>query len=111
MAELRDLYDNNELTNVINRIIEDMDHAIALSKMQGASGLRFVTLDGEIINTSGAITGGKYKNATANLLERKQEIFRLEDQLKSIRKEMSEDNERLEELNEILFLQESNNIF
>lgn len=83
-------------------IIEDMDHAIALSKMAGASGLRFVTLDGEIINTSGAITGGKYKNTTANLLERKQEVFRLEDQLKAIRTEMSAANERLEELNEIL---------
>lgn len=34
-----------------------MDAAIAMSAKSGA-GIRFVTLDGEIINASGAITGG-----------------------------------------------------
>lgn len=82
-------------------IVDNMDNAVALSKMSGTGGLRFVTLDGEIINTSGAITGGKYKNATANLLERKQEVFRLDEQIKKLRKEISEVNERMEELNDI----------
>ena len=83
-------------------IVDDMDHAVKLSKMQGTSGLRFVTLDGEIINVSGAITGGKYKNATANLLERKQEIYRLDEQIKQLRKESAEVAERLEELQDIV---------
>ena len=57
-------------------ITEDLDTAIRLSKIAGR-GLRFVTLDGEVINASGAITGGKFKNKTANLLERKNEISKL----------------------------------
>jgi hypothetical protein len=32
--ELRDLYDNNELTNVINRIIEDMNHRFLLKVIE-----------------------------------------------------------------------------
>lgn len=81
-------------------IVDTMDHAIKLSKMQGTGGLRFVTLDGEIINASGAITGGKYKNATANLLERKREIYRLDEQISSLKKEKRQTAERLEELQE-----------
>ncbi len=57
-------------------IVESMQDAIDFSKKTGA-GVRFVTLEGEIVNASGAITGGKYKNATANLLERKGEIGKL----------------------------------
>ena len=60
-------------------IVDNMDNAVRLSKK--ASGLRFVTLEGEIVNASGAITGGKYKNKTANLLERKAEITQLQQQL------------------------------
>ncbi|MFR4357785.1 MAG: chromosome segregation protein SMC, partial [Clostridia bacterium] len=57
-------------------IVDDMDHAVRMSKKGG--GLRFVTLDGEVINAGGAITGGKYKNKTANILDRKAEIQSLE---------------------------------
>ena len=57
-------------------IVEDLNTAIRLSKICGR-GVRFVTLEGEVINASGAITGGKYKNQTANLLERKNEISEL----------------------------------
>ena len=64
-------------------IVDTMDNAVAMSKKAG-SGLRFVTLEGEIINTVGAITGGKYKNKTANLLERKSEITRLQEEIDSL---------------------------
>lgn len=57
-------------------VVDDLNAAIAMSR-GSRQGIRFVTLDGEIINTSGAITGGKYKNQSANLLERKNEIERL----------------------------------
>lgn len=62
-------------------IVRTMQDAIDLSKK---AGLRFVTVEGEIVNGQGAITGGKYKNATANLLERKSEIGRLTDQIREI---------------------------
>ena len=68
-------------------IAKDMDAAIRLSKISGA-GIRFVTFDGEIINASGAITGGKFKNKTANLLERKSEIARLEHEIDGLRNQI-----------------------
>lgn len=64
-------------------IVDNMDHAIRMSKK--GTGLRFVTLEGEIINAGGAITGGRYKNKTANLLERKAEVAELEEKLSEIR--------------------------
>ncbi|MBR1990321.1 MAG: chromosome segregation protein SMC [Firmicutes bacterium] len=67
-------------------VVEDMDSAVSLSKVAG-SGIRFVTLDGEIINASGAITGGKYKNATANLLARRSEIDKLNGEIAGLKKE------------------------
>ena len=71
-----------------------MDRAVALSKAAG-SGLRFVTLDGEIINASGAITGGKYKNATANLLARRSEIEKLTEEAEALKKEYRSIEEKL----------------
>lgn len=77
-------------------IVDDMQHALLLSKK--AAGLRFVTLEGEIINAGGAITGGRYKNKTANLLERKAEIGQLEARLE---KESQEKTRFLEELTSV----------
>lgn len=62
-------------------IVKDMDSAIRLSKI--SQGLRFVTPEGEVVNASGAITGGSYKNKSANLLERKAEISDLDKGLKA----------------------------
>ncbi len=67
-------------------IVDNMDSAVALSKIAG-NGIRFVTLDGEVINAGGAITGGKYKNASANLLARKSEIDELAKQVNTLREQ------------------------
>lgn len=87
-------------------IVESMQDAIDFSKKIGA-GVRFVTLEGEIVNASGAITGGKYKNATANLLERKSEIAKLAEKvteleakgqaLKEEREETREESRKIRE--------------
>ena len=77
-------------------IVKDMDTAIQLSKITG-SGIRFVTLDGEVINQSGAITGGKFKNQTANLLSRKNEILKLENTIEELNKEFEENESELKE--------------
>ncbi|MBR5517357.1 MAG: chromosome segregation protein SMC, partial [Firmicutes bacterium] len=66
-------------------IVENMQDAIDFSKKTGA-GVRFVTVEGEVVNASGAITGGKYKNASANLLERKSEITKLADKIAELEK-------------------------
>ena len=54
-------------------LAENMQKAIRISKMD-IGGFRVVTREGEVINAYGAITGGKYRNRTANLLDRKNEI-------------------------------------
>lgn len=61
-------------------LVDSMDNAVGMSKK--AAGFRFVTLEGEVINAGGAITGGKYKNRTANILDRKAEIIALENEIK-----------------------------
>ena len=75
-------------------VVDNMDRAVALSKAAG-TGLRFVTLDGEIINVNGAITGGKYKNATANLLTRRNEIENLSQSIDALKAEYNNVNEQL----------------
>ena len=76
-------------------VVDNMDRAVALSKAAG-NGLRFVTLDGEIINASGAITGGKYKNAIANLLARRSEIEKLKQDIDSMKEEYKGVEEQLD---------------
>ncbi len=75
-------------------VVDDMDSAIALSKHN--HNMRFVTLDGEIINVSGAITGGKFKNKSANILSRKGEIENLEKDIKALDKDIDKSNKELE---------------
>ena len=78
-------------------IVSDLDSAVRLSKMSNA-GLRFVTMDGEIINASGAITGGKYKNNTSNLLERKNEILKLTDEIETAKDELENQSTEMSEI-------------
>ncbi|QIB68934.1 chromosome segregation protein SMC [Aminipila butyrica] len=61
-------------------VVDDLANAVKLSK-QASGGLRFVTLEGDVINSGGAITGGTYRNNTANLLERKGEVTALQEKL------------------------------
>lgn len=77
-------------------VVEDMDSAVALSKK--GTPLRFVTLEGEIVNVSGAITGGAYKNRTASLLERKHEIAALRDKIAALTSKTDEENKEIETL-------------
>ncbi len=62
-------------------LVEDMDTAIRISRKsrltaRGGSS-RLVTLEGELINTSGAITGGANRTQTSGLLRRAREIDEL----------------------------------
>lgn len=80
-------------------VVENMDDAMEISKKYGRS-FKYVTLEGEIFNTSGAITGGRYKNKTANLFERKGEIAKLESELKNIQQQINLEKEEYDSLNE-----------
>ena len=63
-------------------LVDHIDNAIRISKK--SRGTRVVTLDGEIINSAGAITGGRYRNKTADILERKAEIRSLQEQIRTL---------------------------
>ena len=77
---------DDKYENIVNYLlgrvilVDSMDNAVKISKK--TAGYRFVTLEGEVINAGGAITGGKYKNKTANILDRKAEITALENEIK-----------------------------
>ncbi len=86
------------LGNVV--IADNMDNAIAMAKKE--SRVRYVTLEGEVISSGGAITGGKYKNKTANILERRAEITKLSEEAESLEKEFVKESQQLENLRELL---------
>ncbi|RKU18476.1 chromosome segregation protein SMC [Candidatus Poribacteria bacterium] len=61
-------------------VVKDLDSAIALTR-QFRPSARLVTLDGEVINTSGAITGGQTSQKQSGLLSRSRELETLEDEI------------------------------
>ena len=61
-------------------VIEDLDAAIALTRRFRPTA-RLVTLDGEVINTSGAITGGQTNQKQSGLLSRARDLEALEDEI------------------------------
>ena len=75
-------------------VVETIDHGIALQKKNHHS-LRIVTLEGELLNPGGSMTGGAFKN-TSNLLGRRREIEELEKQVKKLSTELSEMKQGLE---------------
>ena len=75
-------------------VTDTIDHAIAIARKYHYS-LRIVTLEGELLNAGGSMTGGAFKN-TSNLLGRRREIEELENscngylkQAESIQQELS----------------------
>ena len=77
-------------------IVDDMENAIALAKKNNYS-FRIVTLKGDLINPSGAMTGGSVANKTVNILGRTREIEDLEKQVKKIEKQIEELSKEKEE--------------
>ncbi|MCC8136857.1 MAG: chromosome segregation protein SMC [Clostridiales bacterium] len=69
-------------------VADQIDHAIALAKKYRHS-LRIVTLDGELLNPGGSMSGGAFKNA-GNLLGRRREIDDLENRVKKSRAALDE---------------------
>ena len=89
--------------NLLGRtvIVEDMNSAIALAK-QNSYSFRIVTLKGDIINPSGAITGGSVMTKTVNILGRKKEIEDLAKQIEKLKqKEEKLQNEKAEYIKSI----------
>ena len=77
------------ITHLLGRsvIVEDMDVAINLAKKNNYS-FKIVTIEGDIINPSGAISGGSVAQKTVNILGRSREIEELKIKLEKIDKEI-----------------------
>ena len=75
----------NIVLNLLGRtmIAENIECAIKLARANRYS-FKIVTLEGDIINPSGAMTGGSVNKKTVNLLGRSAEIKRLESSIKNI---------------------------
>ena len=68
-------------------IVDNMDNAIKVAKQNGYT-FRIMTLDGDMINPSGAITGGSVAKKTVNILGRGKEIEKLQKEIKDIKQEI-----------------------
>lgn len=77
-------------------VVENMDTAIALAKQNNYS-FRIVTQKGDLINPSGAITGGSVAQKTVNILGRGREIEELEKELKKIKSKIEKTEQEKEE--------------
>ena len=77
--------------NLLGRtvVVEDMNIGISLAKMNNYS-FRIVTLKGDVISSSGSITGGSVATKTVNILGRSREIEELEKEIKKLSKKIEE---------------------
>ena len=86
----------NIILNLLGRtvIVQDMDTAIRVAKDNGYS-FRIITVEGDVINPSGAITGGSVAKKTVNILGRGREIEKLQKEIKNLEEKIKKlENEK-----------------
>ncbi len=76
-------------------VVDHIDNAVALAKRTGY-GVRIVTLDGQLIQTSGAMTGGSL-NKNVGALSRKNELERLKNEIAAMEETIGQERHRLAE--------------
>ena len=96
--------------NLLGRtvIVDNMDTGIALAK-ENKYGFRIVTVQGDIINASGAITGGSVAQKTVNILGRGREIENLTKEIEVLQNKISETKRSKQDYEESIseFVEES----
>ncbi len=77
------------ILNLLGRtvIVDNMDTAIKVAKQNGYT-FRIVTTEGDLINPSGAITGGSVAKKTVNILGRGKEIEKLKKEIKNLKQKI-----------------------
>ena len=89
--------------NLLGRtvLVDNMETGIILARQNNYT-FRIVTLKGDVINSSGAITGGSVAAKSVNILGRKQEIEELEEKVTKLNKQIKEkENEKQEYMHSI----------
>ena len=86
------------IINLLGRtvIVDNMDTAIKVSKQNNYI-FRIITLEGDIINPSGAITGGSVTKKTVNILGRGKEIEKLQKEIKALEEKITKQEEEKKE--------------
>lgn len=76
---------NTLAKNLLGKIlvVDNIDNAIAVARKNNQS-LRLVTIEGELINPGGSMTGGAFRNSS-NLLGRKRELDELKEQIDNLK--------------------------
>lgn len=102
LIEYDKLYENIILS-LLGRtvIVENMDLGVELAKENNYS-FKIVTLQGDIINPSGAISGGSVPKRTTSILGREKEIEELKEEIKSIKKKIESVQKEQQEKKAIL---------
>ncbi|KMY49418.1 chromosome segregation protein SMC [Peribacillus loiseleuriae] len=111
---------NNRYSNIVTNLLGTV---IITSELKGANELakltsykyRFVTLEGDIVNPGGSMTGGAVKQKQSSLLSRKNELDELngkllameektallEQQVKQLKRDISVKEEKIEEIRKV----------
>ena len=81
----------NIIQNLLGRtvITDNVETAIKIAR-NNKYAFKIVTLEGDVINPSGAITGGSVQKKTVNILGRKAEINKLAEEIKKLDKQIEE---------------------
>ena len=87
----------NQLGHII--LVDTLEHASALSKATFAR-YKVVTLDGEVVNVGGSLTGGSYKQQSSNFAS-KRELEMIKEVIESQEKEMTEKKKKLNDLDNL----------
>jgi len=87
----------NVFSNLLGRVVvmEDLDSAIAAARKYGYQ-FRIVTLDGQVLNPGGSMTGGS-SNRSAGILTRANELERLDQQSQELKGQLAQAVKALEE--------------
>ena len=82
-------------------IVDNTDTAVSLARQAGFS-FRIVTLDGDVVNPQGSISGGSKKAVTSNLLTRDNEIESLNAQIIKLSRDLEQTKTEKAELDRSL---------
>ena len=86
------------VTNLLGRtvIVDNMNTAIKVAKQNNYT-FRIITVEGDVINPSGAITGGSVSKKTVNILGRGREIEKLQKEIASLGEKIKKQEQEKEE--------------
>ena len=89
----------NVFSNLLGRVVvmEDLDAAIAAARKYGYK-FRIVTLDGQVLNPGGSMTGGS-ASRSAGILSRANELERLNTQAQGLKEQLAQAARELESAN------------